>query len=136
MKEYGELKKRAILARQRLKMGYWDRLERERIEFLKREGDSLENQRRIKEIQRARFYRENAELNGDSVLTEREKMYVRVCEILEQNEDVTNPIGQLVDYEKYNSLDESGKQRYVLWLSKEYNELKQRYYQERAIKYC
>ena len=136
MKEYSELKKRALLAKQRLKMGYWNKLDKEREEFLKREGNSLENERKIKEIQRARFIRENIECINKSEITEREKMYVNVCEILDSDEDTCNPIGQLVDYDKYNSLDESGKQRYILWLSKEYNELKQRYYQERLIKSC
>ena len=136
MKEYSELKKRALLAKQRLKMGYWNKLDKEREEFLKREGNSLENERKIKEIQRARFIRENIECINKSEITEREKMYVKVCEILDSDEDTCNPIGQLVDYDKYNSLDESGKQRYILWLSKEYNELKQRYYQERLIKSC
>ena len=136
MKEYSELKKRALLAKQRLKMGYWNKLDKEREEFLKREGNSLENERKIKEIQRARFIRENIECINKSEITECEKMYVKVCEILDSDEDTCNPIGQLVDYDKYNSLDESGKQRYILWLSKEYNELKQRYYQERLIKSC
>ena len=120
MKEYSELKKRALLAKQRLKMGYWNKLDKEREEFLKREGNSLENERKIKEIQRARFIRENIECINKSEITEREKMYVKVCEILDSDEDTCNPIGQLVDYDKYNSLDESGKQRYILWLSKEY----------------
>ena len=136
MKEYSELKKRALLAKQRLKMGYWNKLDKEREEFLKREGNSLENERKIKEIQRARFIRENIECINKSEITEREKMYVKVCEILDSDEDTCNPIGQLVDYDKYNSLDESGKQRYILWLSKEYNELQHRYYQERLIKSC
>ena len=82
MKEYSELKKRAMLAKQRLKMGYWNRLEKEREEFLRREGNSAENQRKIKEIQRARFIRENVECINKADISERERMYIKVCQII------------------------------------------------------
>ena len=50
-KEIGELKKRALLAKQRLRMGYWQRLERERAE-MERTRDDLD-ERGIEELQRA-----------------------------------------------------------------------------------
>ena len=59
---------------------------------------------------------------------------MRVCRILDSDENTANPIGQLIDYEKYNEMDENAKQRYVLNLVQQYNELKERYYQERMIK--
>ena len=134
MKDEANLKKRAALAKERLKMGYWTQLAIERADFLKREGDTPENRMKIQSIQRSRFLRENLDYaQGDSV-RETEKLYLRVCYILDKDEDTANPIGQLIDYDKYNSLDESGKQRYVLTLARQYNELKERYYQERMIK--
>ena len=59
---------------------------------------------------------------------------MRVFRILDSDENTANPIGQLIDYEKYNEMDENAKQRYVLNLVRQYNELKERYYQERMIK--
>ena len=40
VKEETDLKKRASLAKERLKMGYWTQLAVERADFLKREGDT------------------------------------------------------------------------------------------------
>ena len=51
-KAISELKKRALLAKQRLKMGYWQRLERERREM---EESSSMGERNITELQRAKI---------------------------------------------------------------------------------
>ena len=59
IKQQSDIKKRAALAKERLKMGYWTRLATERAEFLKREGDTPENRQKIRQIQRSRFIREN-----------------------------------------------------------------------------
>lgn len=136
IKAQSDIKKRAALAKERMKMGYWTRLAVEKADFLRREGDTPENRRKIQRIQRSRFIRENLDVvEGDS-LSETEKLYLRVCNILDADENTANPIGQLIDYEKYNEMDENAKQRYVLRLVKEYNELKERYYQERMIRTC
>ena len=55
-KEMSELKKRALLAKQRLRMGYWQRLERERAEMEKTRVDL--DERGIEEIQRAQYRRD------------------------------------------------------------------------------
>ena len=47
VKEETDLKKRASLAKERLKMGYWTQLAVERADFLKREGDTPENRMKI-----------------------------------------------------------------------------------------
>lgn len=136
IKAQSDIKKRAALAKERMKMGYWTRLAVEKADFLRREGDTPENRRKIQRIQRSRFIRENLDVvEGDS-LSETEKLYLRVCNILDADENTANPIGQLIDYKKYNEMDENAKQRYVLRLVKEYNELKERYYQERMIRTC
>ncbi|MGN1094687.1 MAG: hypothetical protein ACI4SC_06875 [Candidatus Neoclostridium sp.] len=134
VKEETNLKKRAALAKERLKMGYWTQLAAERANFLKREGDTPENRLKIQNLQRARFLRENIDCVEGEKVSESERMYLKVCYILDKDEDTTNPIGQLIDYEKYNKMDESAKQRYVLTLVRQYNEMRERYYQERMLK--
>lgn len=133
-KRQNEIKKRAAQAKERLKMGYWTRLAVERAEFLKKEGDTPENRQRIRQVQRSRYIRENIDSVEDNSISETERLYLRVCNILDNDENTTNPIGQLIDYEKYNEMDENAKQRYVLYLVHQYNELKERYYLERMIK--
>ena len=133
-KRQSEIKKRAAQAKERLKMGYWTRLAVERAEFLKKEGDTPENRQRIRQVQRSRYIRENIDSVEDNSISETERLYLRVCNILDNDENTTNPIGQLIDYEKYNEMDENAKQRYVLYLVRQYNECKERYYLERMIK--
>ena len=104
----GELKKRAQIAKQRLKMGYWESVRRENA----------------------------AEDRADETVTV--KTYVRsvdhvsaACAILDRDEATLNPIGQLIDNDVYTSLDAASKQRYILELSNKFRELKERYYKER-----
>lgn len=136
LREQSEFKRRVALAKCRMKKGYWTEMAAEREKFLRQEGDTPENRQRISRIQRSRFIRENVACADRQEMTEEEKLYIRVCDMLDRDEDTSNPIGQLIDYEKYNYMDESSKQRYVLFLVRQYNELKERYYEERAIKFC
>lgn len=133
-KVYGELKRRALLAKQRLKLGYWEQIRKEREQLLKTAGETDSAVRKVSELQRAKF---NREMNGAiNVVTANrdEEMYKRVCDILDGDEDVMNPIGLLVDNDRYSTLDDGAKQRYILELSKKFIELKERYYMERPSK--
>lgn len=135
-KEYGELKKRAMLAKQRLRMGYWQQLQEERERVLSKMGDSDANKRMVSEAQRARLKRDTISVINRAETREDEKLYERVCRILDEDEDVMNPIGRLIEHEEYDALDDGGRQRYILELSKKYRELKERYYAERLSKTC
>lgn len=135
-REYGELKKRAMLAKQRLRMGYWQQLKEERERVLSKMGDSEANKRLVSEAQRARLIRDTASIINRAQAGEDEKLYERVCRILDEDEDVINPIGRLIEHDEYDSLDDGGRQRYILELSKKYRELKERYYAERLSKTC
>ena len=135
-KEYGELKKRAMLAKQRLRMGYWQQLQEERERVLSKVGDSDANKRMVSEAQRARLKRDTISVINRAETREDEKLYERVCRILDEDEDVMNPIGRLIEHEEYDALDDGGRQRYLLELSKKYRELKERYYAERLSKTC
>lgn len=125
----GELKKRCQIAKQRLKMGYWDSVRMERAQ----PDDDTEGQdvMTANAYIHARLRREAEFAVGENVVAD-EKMYKKVCAILDSDEVTLNPIGQLIDAEVYASLDAIGKQRYVLELSNKFRELKERYYRERT----
>ncbi|MCH5157581.1 MAG: hypothetical protein J1F33_00140 [Clostridiales bacterium] len=125
-KKTGELKKRAWLAKQRLKMGYWDSVRREKAQA---EIDGVDSRTVAAVFSRSRLIRDS-EPTEATVLEE--KLYRRVCEILDSDETAINPIGQLIDGEVYSSLDAAGKQRYVLELSTKFRELRERYIRERT----
>ncbi|MCH5155191.1 MAG: hypothetical protein J1F69_01150 [Clostridiales bacterium] len=117
----GELKKRCWLAKQRLKMGYFD-MRREAENSPVRTDDPI-----------AEYSVRNrlAEVAAVTSVAD-EKMYRKVCEILDSDEIALNPIGQLIERDVYDGLDATGKQRYVLELSEKFRELQERYYRERT----
>lgn len=120
----GELKKRCWLAKQRLKMGYWESLKRER---------SGEDEVDVRSMA-VEYARRTREVDGTSYApsAEEERMYRKVCEILDSSEVTINPIGQLIDRAVYDGLDPAGKQRYILELSEKFRELQARYYREKT----
>ena len=123
-----ELKKRALLAKQRLKMGYWQRLERERREMEER---AFIGERNISELQRAKLRRDIMLVTDEPRAKKEERLYEKVCNILDKDSDTLSPIGQLIDKEEYQRLDEGGRQKYILELSEKFRELSRRYELER-----
>ena len=120
----GELKKRCWLAKQRLKMGYWDSLKRD-------QSDADEVDVRSMAVEYASRTRE-VDGTAHAPSAEEERMYRKVCEILDSSEVTMNPIGQLIDRAVYDGLDPAGKQRYILELSEKFRELQARYYREKT----
>ncbi len=129
-KEISELKKRALLAKQRLKMGYWQRLEKERQDLNTVLGDTED----AKRLQREKVQRDVMLVTDAKRAKSEEQFYERVCKILTSDEDSLSPIGQLIDKEVYQALDDGGRQRYVLELSRRFRELSARYYLEQKAK--
>ena len=119
----GELKKRCWLAKQRLKMGYFDSLKREKEQA---DGRQTESSMAVEYSMRVSRAEVAASSSAD------EKMYRKVCDILDSSEVALNPIGQLIERDVYDRLDATGKQRYVLELSEKFRELQARYYRERT----
>ena len=135
MKEFSELKKRAMLAKQRLKMGYWQNLLKERDDLIMLGGNTVYAKAKADEAKRKKFERDNLISLDSEEAKEDEILYKKVCKMLDNNEDVTNPIGVLIDEDLYNGMDSMAKQKYVLRLSKKYREMRERYYTEK-VKTC
>ena len=126
-----ELKKRAFLAKQRLRMGYWEKIAGEKQRLISVGSD----EREVSELQRARIDRDELKSVDKARAREEEVLYEKVCEILD-DENETGPIGRLIDKELYARLNERGKQKYVLELAEKFRELSRRYYMERSNKTC
>lgn len=135
MKEYSELKKRAMLAKQRLKMGYWQTLLRERDDLITLNGNTARAKVVADEVRRQKFERDNLISLDSEQAKEDEELYLKVCKMLEEDDDPQNPIGRLIDHELYDNMDAMAKQKYVLYLSKKYREMRERYKVEK-IKTC
>jgi len=128
-----ELKRRAILAKQRMRMGYWQSVQDERVKKLEELGDSYDSVHLVRELQLAQVRREGSLALGTEQAIADELLYERVCRMLDENEDIINPLGKLVEREVYDRLDEGNRQKYILDLSKKFCEMKARYYRERVM---
>lgn len=130
-KQMSELKRRALLAKQRLKMGYWQQLETDRKRL---ETETSLSERGIVELQQAKLKRDMMFATDAQKAKSEETLYEKVCKILDENEDTLSPIGQLIDKELYRTMDESARQKYILELSGKFRELSRRYYLEHSAK--
>ncbi len=106
VKENSELKRLAQSAKNRLKKGYWQGATAE---------ESIPSRTR----------------SGLGYAAE-EEMYAKVREMLSADECVLDPIGRLIDKKRFDGMDFSEKNRYVLELAKTYARLKDRYYREKS----
>lgn len=132
-KTMNELKRRALLAKQRMKMGYWEQMMKDRDKLMDEVGTTYEAKKLVSDYQREKYNREfnitiNKQSQGD------EKLYEKVKMILESDELVINPIARLIDNDEYERMDSEAKQRYVLELASKFRELKERYYRENFSK--
>ena len=106
IKENSELKRLAQSAKNRLKKGYWQGATVE---------ESIPTRTR----------------SGLGYAAE-EEMYAKVREMLSVDECVPDPIGRLIDKKRFDGMDFSERNRYVLELAKTYARLKDRYYREKS----
>ena len=90
------------------------------------------DERGIEEIQRAQYRRDVLKVFDVDKAKREERLYAKVCRILDNDSDTLSPIGQLIDKELYGRLDEFGKQKYILELAEKFRELSRRYYLEHA----
>ncbi|MCL2848268.1 MAG: hypothetical protein FWE13_05970 [Firmicutes bacterium] len=132
--EISELKKRALLAKQRMRMGYWQTVQNERTKKLAEFGlDNSETLELVRDMQRAQVVRESNLALGSNQDREDELFYEKVCKLLRSDEIITNPITKLMDSNIYDNLDEANRQRYILEISKKFCAMKARYYSEVAL---
>ncbi|HEY8443657.1 MAG TPA: hypothetical protein VIL24_02530 [Clostridia bacterium] len=130
-KEKGELRKLAQSAKARLKSGYWTAVKQER-ELARQKALEEGRTSMIDEYYKTKHDREiKATIN--SVNNSDEILYKKVCEILDKDEDIINPVNCLIDKEKYEQMDFVSRQRYLLMLMSKYSELKERYYREKQL---
>ena len=62
--------------------------------------------------------------------TEDEKLYNKVKEILNENVDITNPIGKIVDKSKLENMNSFERDRYIMNMKDKYLEMRDRYFKE------
>ena len=78
------------------------------------------------EIKRANLREHEYACIASKIKVEDDPLYKKVEKILEKDPDTLNPIGQLIDKDLYNTLSETGKERYILDLAKKYVLIKEK----------
>lgn len=77
------------------------------------------------------LFGEGVDIKSKIITKEDVKLYGKIKNMLDENEDVTNPIARLIDYKVFNKLDDSAKERYIFNLVDKYKNYKDKYYSER-----
>lgn len=77
------------------------------------------------------LFGEGVDIKSKIITKEDAKLYGKVKQMLDENEDVVNPLAKLIDYKIYNKLNDSEKERYLLVLVNKYKQYKIKYYDER-----
>ena len=127
-----KIREYAKKAKQRLRSGYWEQVEKDKRNYIEKyyqEGDDIK--------QFNYMFQKMVEKEIYSVSkpkTKEDEFYKKVVKLLTENEYVLNPIMRLIDHSVYDNLSEVAKQNYIYELTDKYNEMKQRFDEERKSK--
>ena len=77
------------------------------------------------------LFGEGVDIKSKIITKEDAKLYGKVKQMLDENEDIVNPLAKLIDYKIFNKLNDSEKERYLLVLVNKYKQYKIKYYDER-----
>lgn len=117
-------------AKRRMKSGYWSEFDR-MVEAKKREAEKEgANPSRIADFYIRKTIREVSGKKCDD-----EDFYVKVCEILLEEGEISDAIGRLIDHDVYDKLSYEQKQRYTLDLSNKYIVALERFRKEKEFGY-
>lgn len=87
--------------------------------------------RQAKERISTGYWQEEKNIISNKVMTNthtrNEYMYQIVASIMDSDEVVTNPLDRVMDKEYFNSLDEHGRVKYIMELSREYVKMSEEY---------
>ncbi len=115
-------------------------MERQGIDALKRMAQMAKSRlrKKVNETENKKagkyfkiIYSESVDIKSKIITRDDAKLYQRVKDMLDKDEDITNPISRLIDYKTFNGLDGFGKERYLFDLVEKYKKYKQKYAEEK-----
>ena len=123
------MKQLAKEAKARMKSGFWKNVKLQRQDAVGAAVSSGRNADTVikdySQMLKAKIYRDLSD--------EDELFYLKVCELLESQEVITNPLGRLADEEVLATLTNEAKQYYMLEISHKYKKMKERFERERVF---
>ena len=120
------IKAYAKRAKRRMTSGYWDKVRKEREEYI--QNNPAEDAHKIIELYARRLMRE---IYADERDNKDNEIYSKVVKLLKSNTFTLNPIGQLIDHNEFDRLDKQAQQNYIIKLTDKYNEMRERYEREK-----
>lgn len=77
------------------------------------------------------LFGEGVDIKNKIITKEDVKLYAKIKTMLDEDEDILNPIAKLIDHKYYGKLDELAKERYLFELINKYKIYKMRYFEEK-----
>lgn len=118
-------------AKQRLKSGFWDKVNEKRENEINEAKLNGRNVQTVKDFYNSYIYETVRE--KDKTYLEEELFLQKVREIIENEEYINNPLRLLMNDEYMSSLDYSGKQRYILEISEKYRKAREKIQAENLL---
>lgn len=127
-----ELRIKAKEARKRLRQGFWNDIIKERQAIIQNALEHGQDIKLVEEYCKRKIEEKIRNQNNPSKQSEEDILYEKVCQLMETNEVLLNPLSKLIDHEVYDKMSDNAKQVYILKLSEQYIKLKQRYNNEHS----
>jgi len=128
-----DLKTYAKEARKRLKNGFWETTNAERKMVIQNALENGQDVKVVEEMCRRKIENKIKSIQNTNKNNYEEELYKKVCQIMESDTMLMNPLSKLIDHQVYDDLDEQSKQSYILKLSEQYVEMKKRYKSEHEL---
>lgn len=117
-------------------------MQRDGIDSLKRMAQMAKNRLRNKvrehDLKEANgrsdfkvIFGRDVDIKSKIITKEDVKLYGKIKEMLDADEDVYNPIARLIDYKVYNKMDDLAKERYLFDMVNKYKLYKEKYEEEK-----
>ena len=118
-------------AKKRLKSGYWQEMYDRRDEAIMRAIEGGESTTMVSVNLRKEL---KSSLNSDRLVYENEEKFKRIVEDILGSEDVVyDPLGRMIDRQKFDKMSIPDRERYILILSKIYLDLRRKIIAERRL---
>ncbi len=127
-----ELRIKAKEARKRLRQGFWNDIIKERQAIIQNALEHGQDIKLVEEYCKRKIEEKIRNQNNPNKQSEEDILYEKVCQLMETNEVLLNPLSKLIDHEVYDKMSDNAKQVYILKLSEQYIKLKQRYNNEHS----
>ncbi len=117
-------------ARARMKSGFWEKIRVEKEQAIAKALETGQNTKLIEAQFKRKIKIAICDKDEEKQILEDEAFYEKVCDVLESNDLLMNPLAKLIDHDVYDCLSEQDKQKYILKLSDRFVKMKQRYDEE------